>query len=126
MLRMAVTILEMAAQLCRDFPNVPSLTLAKRLYAENKEHIASIESARSSVRKARGNHGDRVRKLATVPRVSQKAGWKPACPPSLAEPWVPFDLGDGCCVLSISDCHIPYHDLCALEAVVKFAKRRHR
>lgn len=119
------TITSMAADLCRQFPNAPSRTLARRLYDENRERIASLDSARSAVRCARGAAGARLRKQATVNRERQQAGWRPACPPSRSEPWSPVDLGSGVCVLSISDVHVPYHDRESLQTIVRFAKRRH-
>src|SRR5438128_297531 len=44
------------------FPNTPSLTLSKKIYAENNEHFANVEAVRSFVRNMRGLKGKRARK----------------------------------------------------------------
>ena len=113
---------ELATELCKKFPDTPSRTLAKKLYDENKERFKDLDAARSSIRFARGNYGKPIR-LATAPRANGKAGWKPACPPSSAEPWLPFVLETPCRVLSLSDIHCPYHEQRAVEAAVKFGKK---
>jgi hypothetical protein len=41
-------------QLCKDYPNTPTMTLAKKLYAEHKEHFLKLEGARNLVRAYRG------------------------------------------------------------------------
>jgi predicted phosphodiesterase len=65
-----------------------------------------------------------MRKNATQVRPKGKAGQKPQMPPSLAEPWTPFDLGSGIRVGVLSDLHIPYHSETALAACVKTLKQR--
>jgi hypothetical protein len=46
-----------ARKLCREFPDTPSRTLAKKLYAANVEHIASLNSARMAICAARSRPG---------------------------------------------------------------------
>lgn len=110
-----------AERLCREFPDTPSRTLAKKLSASHK---VTIELARTSIRIARGNSGEKHRRGCTSPRENQPAGWTPEMPPSLAEPWLPFDLGNNIKVAILSDIHIPYHSTIAFEAAVKYCKRR--
>jgi hypothetical protein len=105
----------LAAALCKKFPDTPSRTLAKRLYAENASRFTNLEGARCAIRVVRGNHSMKKRKYATVPRPNGKAGWVPSCPPSAAEPWLPIELPTPCKILSLSDVHIPYHDKQALS-----------
>jgi predicted phosphodiesterase len=45
-------------------------------------------------------------------------------PESLAEPWLPFELGNSVNVAILSDVHIPYHSKVAFESAVKHTKRR--
>lgn len=120
-----MTNIDRARKLIAEFPDTPSLTLAKRLYRENKECFANQEAARSSIRVARGNIGSAARKStrATHPRANGKAGWVAECPPSKAEPWLPFDLGAGIRVLSLSDIHVPYHDAEALTKAVAWGRK---
>lgn len=110
-----------AEKLCAKFPDTPSRTLAKKLAAT---HQITVESARSFVRKVRGNVGAAERKAATSPRDNQPAGWKPEMPPSLAEPWLPFDLGNDIRVAVLSDLHIPYHSTVAVQAAVTHCKKK--
>lgn len=118
---MAQTGKQLATELCSRFPHTPTRSLARRLYAENKERFRDYEAARGAIRTARGEHGKRNRRHATTTKLPPQS-----CPTSLAEPWAPLDLGGGCRVLSLSDVHIPYHDRKALQKAVAFAKRKHR
>ncbi len=111
---------ERAQQLCREFPDADTRTLAKRLAREFK---CTIEQARSSLRRVRGQVGKAHRKHATVPKKAGKAGAKPKLPPSQSEEWKPLNLDPGK-TLCLSDIHIPYHDSAAVEAAVTWARRR--
>ncbi len=110
-----------AERLCGQFPNTATRTLAKRL---SESHQLTLEQARTTVRKVRGNSGELSRKTATVPRPNGKAGTKPELPPSIAEPWLPFNLGSGFKLAVLSDLHIPYHDDRAVRSAVAYCKRR--
>jgi predicted phosphodiesterase len=114
-----------ARQLCREFPDTPTRALARKLYAANSEHITNLESARKAVLVVRGANGKKHQYKAdpACARPKGKSGWKPACPPSLAEEWTPVQLDGPCNVLSLSDAHIPYHRREAIEAAVSYGKR---
>ena len=109
-----------ADRLAAKYPDMPSRTLAKKL---SESHSITMESARSHIRYSRGNLGKEMRKHAKSPRESQPAGWIPAMPPSLAEPWTPFDIGNDVKVAVISDMHVPFHSTVALMAAVKYLKK---
>jgi predicted phosphodiesterase len=121
------SIMSLARTLCRDFKDTPSRTLAKRLYAENPLRIANLEAARKAITTVRGAKGKRDRHKADPEcvRPHRQAGWKPECPPSLAEAWTPHEVAGPCTVLSLSDTHLPYHDARAIETAVAYAKKRH-
>ena len=110
-----------AERLCVKFPETATRTLAKKLA---NSHQITVEQARSLLRIARGNNSNAARGRATSPRPNGVAGTKPQMPPSIAEPWLPFDLGNGIKVAILSDIHIPYHSVIALEAAVKYCKKR--
>lgn len=116
---------QVAIEWAEKFSDTPSKTLGRAMYKKNKLRFSSEGAAYSAVRKVRGNNGQRNRKYAdaSVKRENQKAGWVPNCPPSLAEPWIPFELPSPSRVLSLSDTHIPFHDQNAVEAAVKYAKK---
>lgn len=110
-----------AERLCKDFPETPTNALARRLA---KEHRITVSQSRDLIRLVRGNHGAKNRPQATQPKPNGKAGQLPAIPPSMAEPWEPFDLGSGIKVAILSDAHIPYHSTTALSAAVAYCKSR--
>jgi predicted phosphodiesterase len=119
------TIASLARKLCREFPDTPSRTLAKRLYAENNLRISTLHSARMAILEARGAKGKRDRHKADPECVRPKgqAGWVPACPPSAAEPWLAVKIDGPAKILSISDVHIPYHSKEAVEAAVAYGRK---
>ena len=110
-----------AAELCQQFPDTPNRTLAKRLASECK--AITVEQARNHIREVRGVHGKKSAKTAEAPKAPGKAGTKPQLPPSLAEPWLPFELSAGV-IGAISDIHIPYHSTLAIGSAVKKLKKR--
>lgn len=113
-----------AEELCAKYPDAPNLGLARRLLKEHPECFSSLETARTMVRCIRGAKGKGLRGIATQPRKPGKAGQLPRMPKSYAEPWLPFDLGNGIKVAVISDTHIPYHSDVALDAAISTLKLR--
>lgn len=112
-----------AERLVKKHPDTPTRTLARML---SKSHQITIEKARNVLRYRRGNSGVKNRKQISDTsdvRPNQPAGWKPAIPPSLAEPWLPFDLGNSHKTAILSDVHLPYHSEIAVNAAVKFFKK---
>jgi predicted phosphodiesterase len=113
-----------AEELCAKYPDHSNLGLAKKLRAENPECFSSVDSARVVVRLIRGAMGNKRKSEATQPRPKGKAGTIPKQPPSLAEAWLPFDLGSDITVGVISDTHIPYHSEVAFYSAVNTLKKR--
>lgn len=109
-----------AERLCQKFPDTPARTLAKRL-AES--HKCTVEQARNHIRTALGTKGNKERKFATSPREPRQAGELPEMPPSKAEPWLPFDAGNGKFAI-LSDIHVPFHSERAFRSSVKYCKDR--
>lgn len=105
---------------CADFPDTPTQTLARKLYAEHGQLWPSFGACRSSVRRARGNNGEKSRRecLPTHYRPNQPAGFTWRFPVSSAEKWEPFILDAGR-TLSLSDLHIPFHDPKAIHALIR-------
>jgi len=107
-------------QACHDFPDTPTKTLARKLYAEHAQLWPGLEACYSSVRLARGNCGAKNRRRArpTYYRPNQPAGFTWRFPASSAETWEPFVLDAGR-TLVLSDLHIPFHDPKAIHALVR-------
>jgi len=97
-----------------DFPEIPTRTLAKRIYNDHKKFFKDIEQVRSAIRRRRGNGGKQTRG-GRHERPNQKAGWKPKIPPSQAKDWVPHVIKGPERIAVISDVHIPYHSEKALK-----------
>ena len=114
----------LAEELCAKYPDHSNIGLAKRLREQHPECFSSVDNARYMVRTIRGAVGKSKKNLATQPRAKGKAGTVPKQPPSLAEEWVPFDLGNDTTIAVISDTHIPYHSPVAFGAAVATLKKR--
>lgn len=104
------------------FPDVPSLTLAKKIYRENKEAYNTIDSVRSAIRKCRGKSGDLKRKQT---RDKQFYSQKPKLPKPVTQTKTTYQVPT--CnnkILVISDLHVPYHDEKAIKAALKYGKEK--
>lgn len=111
----------------RKFPNTPSLTIAKKIYAENSADFKDVEDVRSLVRYQRGLLGESGRKdLASKEFVIPKYTFqnKYNFPKSDAVKPKIYNLPQSDNnVLVISDLHIPYHDIKALTVAFDYGKR---
>jgi predicted phosphodiesterase len=122
---MAKTIKRIKAEeVCRQFPDTPTMTLAKKLYKENVELYKDVEEARLCVRIVRGKAGDYQRKHSVDKSLYKKEDGKLnpfELPPSHAEHKRPFKLPKACKkILLLSDIHIPYQDNEAIEAACNY------
>lgn len=113
------TAREVAAQVCKDNPDVPSRTLARQLRRDEPTLFASVEAARVVVRRVRGNHGASRRHLADAPRPNGKAG-EVLLPEGKKQGLKPIEIPPGK-ALVMSDLHCPYHDEVAIQAAVAHA-----
>lgn len=106
----------------RKFPDTPSLTLAKKIYKENKSTFRDVEAVRTNLRRLRGQLGKHHKAHTT-----DKSFFKDACsrnpfeflPKSHAEDFTPFDIKQSK-ILIISDLHIPYHDNDAIKLALEY------
>jgi predicted phosphodiesterase len=111
---------------CERFKDLPSKTLARVLYKENRALFPSFDSTYQSVRVARGNHGHQKRSKCAnkeLHRANGAPGFVWTFPHSCAPSYQPFIL-DAARTLILSDLHIPFHDGRAIMAAIEFAKPR--
>lgn len=113
---------------CREWPDLPSLTLARKIYKEHRQLWPNLNAVALAVRYRRGNRGPKLRAAATnaspdTIRPTQPAGFVWQFPRSSAPSYAPFPLTAER-TLILSDIHIPFHDRYAIEAVIERAKRR--
>ncbi len=106
------------------YPNTPSLTLAKKIMAENASMFTTVEAARSAIRYFRGAVGTKNRKHADpkLARPFDESMFNPfGLPKSDEVEFIPFVLPVECSrVLYLTDVHIPYHNIEALSAAIQF------
>jgi predicted phosphodiesterase len=103
---------------------MPSLKLARIMYAENNLTFKHLEDARSSIRYIEGKKGenqiDKIKKTTyMMPQDRPKNPYN--LPESYQEKRTPFKLPTACNnILLISDLHIPYHDIDAITLALNY------
>jgi hypothetical protein len=108
---------------CERFKETPSRTLARKLYAENKELFPRMESALDAIRHRRGNHGKASTVKPLFKRDNQSNGFIWKMPESKSEEWTAFEINTRNNLI-LSDVHIPYHNPIALNAAVNYGTSR--
>ena len=111
---------ELIRENLEKFPDIPTMTLAKKLYKEHPAFFRGLENCRSMIRYRRGNVGNALRKSLKNKdhaRDPGKAGW--SIPKSIAKTQKPYKLTDGRWLI-LSDLHIPYHDEEAIENALDY------
>jgi predicted phosphodiesterase len=104
----------------KQYPNTAILTLAKKIYSENKTQFTNVESVRNIINYYKGKKGDKLRKIAK-PYTDYFEKLKSELPKGETEKVEPYYLPkDRKKVLIISDIHLPYHDDKALFEALKF------
>lgn len=109
----------------KKFPTVPSHTLAKKIYSENKEYFNSIETIRGNIRYYRGKKGNQSRKDLTTKdfvNVKIKPLFLPESHTKHVEVWKLPKANKK--VLVLSDIHIPYHDVEAIKVALNEGKQQ--
>jgi len=116
---------KLATELISRFPDTPTMTLAKKLYAENLELFINIEAARSIIKYHRGQSGEYKRKFIPKENVRLTYDTNPyKLPLSESEERKPFILPKANNnILLISDLHIPYHSIDAITAALDYGKK---
>ena len=102
--------------------DMPTLTLAKLIYNENKELFISVDNARTLLRYYEGKHGSRNKKHVKDKSLfmegeRSKNPWK--LPESDETKYEPFIIKAKKLAV-LSDIHIPYHSITALSAALDF------
>lgn len=111
---------------CRRFPDLPSLTLARKLFKDHRALFKNLDQARAAVRYHRGNFGNSNRsylKDKSLIRPNQPAGFSWSFPQSRAPDYAAFQL-DSPRTLILSDLHIPFHDPPAIKACIDYGRQR--
>jgi predicted phosphodiesterase len=103
------------------FPKVQTMTLAKKIYKENKELFVNLEGVRSGIRYYRGTHGALQRSQLKDKKFTLQKPEPPKLPPSEKENKETYILAKANNnILLISDIHAPYHDPEAIELALNY------
>jgi predicted phosphodiesterase len=103
---------------------MPSLKLARIMYAENKLSFHSVESARKALRYIEGKHGNETRKTAINTKyymATERPRNPYKLPASDEADFTPYKIRGHKRILVLSDIHVPYHSIEALTAAFDFA-----
>ena len=123
----AITVNEYLAK----YPDLPSLTLARKIYKENVELFSSLDGVRSAIRTRRGQNGRHHRE-----KIKNKVQTEPAqhatamgianpffLPETDETEWEPFIIPKAVTrLLVLSDVHLPYHNVEAVTLAMQYGK----
>ena len=110
--------------LAGQFRNLPSRTLAAKIYNENKEAFKDAQSVDNIIRYYRGRNGDRNRKAADTTKIqidynpigftkSDETEYFPYIYPKEANK-----------ILCLFDVHVPYYNIVALNAACEYGYKQ--
>jgi hypothetical protein len=110
-------------ELCKQFPDAPARTLARKLAREHPKLFQSIDMARCAVRFHFGLKGNQKYPAgsAGIRRPARKPGYLPPLPESHAKSWEPFPIVARR-ILVVSDLHFPFHDVEAIECALAYGE----
>lgn len=113
---------KIAEKYLKRFPKLPKLTLARKIYKENKLAFNSVSHARGVIRYLTGTSGNRNRKVkANKEFFGKETDFD--MPESFALTYEPYLISQSK-VLILSDLHIPYQDNEAIKAALRFGKEK--
>lgn len=102
------------------FPNSPTLTLAKKIFTENKATFINIENVRMKMRRLRGQQkGSVVTEKKYIKDKPMSKNPFDSFPEGYKNDFSPFIISQSR-VLVISDLHIPYHDKTAIKCALDY------
>lgn len=115
---------QVARDVCKRFPDTPTLTLAKKIFKENPKLYKDIENARDTIRRIRGVGGQKNsidKSLFKTPTFNYNPFNLPESKSEHREVWrLPKSIKK---VLLLSDLHFPYHDVKALTTALKHGQK---
>ena len=113
--------IEVAEQAIAKFPQAATMTLAKKIYKENKGLYLNVEDARDKLRYIKGSKGSRSRANREKATGEPTTGNTFVIPEPDNTEWLPFSIPVGDYnMLILSDIHFPYHDKEALEIALNY------
>ncbi len=104
------------------FPTLPKLTLAKKIYKENKLQFTDVEHVRARIRYYTGSTG-KYHRGNTLDKTQFNRKTEFNLPESYALTYEPYVISQSK-ILILSDLHFPYQDNQAIRAAIKYGKEK--
>jgi len=117
---------EIAREWRTKHKTMPTLKLARLMYAGNKLAFKDVEDARSKLRYIEGKQGIGHRKsvVNTAHVIEEPRPYNPYnLPPTEETIYDPFLIKGHKRVAIFSDIHVPYHNIASLTAAIEFSKK---
>lgn len=119
---------KIAREYREKYPNMPTLTLARLIYKDNKAGFKDVENVRSALRRIEGKEGGGRNKLVINSKFFM-AEERPRNPYKLPDSWSEekpvFKLPIGCNKIGfMSDLQVPFHDVKAIKVFVEWLKTK--
>lgn len=118
---------EIAREWRSKHKDLPTLKLARMMYAKNKLEFKHLEDARSFLRHIEGKNGAKMLKNLGTKTDLVLTEHRPRnpykLPPSDETDYKPFAIKGHKRVAIFSDIHVPYHNIISLTAAIQFAKK---
>jgi len=106
----------------KRFPTLPNLTLAKKIYKENKLQFSNVEAVRNTIRYYTGRAGEKNKNNITDKEfIDRKIDFN--MPESYALTYEPYVISQSK-ILILSDLHFPYQDNQAIKTAIKYGKEK--
>jgi predicted phosphodiesterase len=118
---------ELVTRGCTDWPNLPSRTLARKLFNDNPGVWESIETARMAVTYRRGRRKAVGQCKNPLPSSVPNVPWNPEAylPESDEKAFTPHivDVAKDSRALVMGDIHVPYHNIPAVSAALRSGQK---
>ena len=102
---------------------IPTLKLARIMYAENNLLFKDVEDARLFLRYIEGKHGPENRKLKTIIHMPERPKNPYKLPDSDETDFAPYEIKGHKRVAILSDIHVPYHNIPSITAALDYLKK---
>jgi predicted phosphodiesterase len=103
--------------------DMPTMKLARIMYAENNLTFKNVEDARLFLRYIEGKLGPKVRKFKTIIPMPERPKNPYNLPDSDETEFVPYEIKGHKRVAILSDIHVPYHNIASITAALDYLKK---
>jgi predicted phosphodiesterase len=103
--------------------DMPTMKLARIMYAENNLLFKNLESARIFLRYIEGKHGALSRKFKTIIHMPERPKNPYKLPDSDETDFKPYEIKGHKRVAILSDIHVPYHNIASITAAIDYLKK---